>query len=162
MRARQISFGSLCAAILALAAPGCGSSSTSSTSGDAGDSGARLVSYHRSGGLAYSNITLVVDSDGKGVATSTGPTGKNTERVDLSSSQLEKLERALHDTPLGDLPEHRALGCADCYLYAFAYGGDRYVTDEASVPAELKPVIAVLDPIAAQAIPANLAPDLSG
>jgi hypothetical protein len=155
MPGARLTLGGLCATVLAIT--GCGSSSPTSTRGTS-DGGKQLVSYHRSGGIAYSNITLVLDADGAGMATSTGPTGKSTKDVQLSPDQLEKVEGALDRVPLGDLPKHRELGCADCYVYALAYGGNRYVTDEASLPGELKPVIAILDPIAADAMPAGVAP----
>src|SRR4051794_15480624 len=120
----------------ALATAGCGSDSgTSST-----DGGGRLVSYHRSGGLAYSNITLVLGSDGHGMATATGPTGTNRRKVTLSPSEVDRLGKVLDGAPLADLPKSPGLGCADCYRYVLAYGGDHYTTDEASVPSGLKPV----------------------
>ena len=147
----------LCAISGALAGCGSGSSSGSSTT-----EGGTLVSYHRSGGLAYSDLTLVVDSDGHAVAVSKGPTGANRKTLDLAPSQVAKLRKTLDQAPLRKLPKRTRLGCADCYRYRFQYGGDVYSTDEASVPPSLNPVIAALDPLAARAIPQNLVPDLSG
>jgi hypothetical protein len=158
MRRARLLPAVVCAVTAAAVTASCGGGSGSSSTA----SGGRLVSYHRSGGLAYSNITLALDSGGHGVATATGPTGTNRRQVTLSPSEVDRLGKVLDGAPLADLPKSPDLGCADCYRYVLAYGGDHYATDEASVPSGLKPVIAALDPIAARAIPASLAPNLSG
>jgi hypothetical protein len=150
------------AILCATAAAGCGSGSSSSATSTTSTGGGPLVSYHRSGGLAYSNLTLTVDSDGHAVAVSKGPTGANRRAFTLPSSQVAKLRRTLDAAPLGKLPKRPNTACADCYLYEFDYGGDTYNTDEASLPPSLKPVIAALDPIAARAIPQSIVPNLSG
>ncbi len=146
--------------IIALAGAGCGGGSTSSSTAQKG--GGRLVSYHRSGGLAYSNLTLTVDSDGHAVAIAKGPTGSNRRSLTLPQSEVAKLRTTLDAAPLAGLPKRTNLGCADCYRYQLEYGGDSYSTDEASLPSSLKPVVAALDPIAAKAIPQSIVPNLSG
>src|SRR5438876_1169314 len=143
MRRAHLRSAAVCA--IAAAAAGCGSGSGPSST----DGGGRLVRYHREGGLAYSNITLVLDSGGHGVATATGPTGTSRRRVTLSPSEVDRLSKVLDGAPLANLPKSPGLGCSDCYRYVLAYGGGHYTTDEASVPSGLKPVIAALDPIAA-------------
>lgn len=148
-------------ALAAISVVGCGSSSSSSSSTSTGGHGA-VVSYHRTGGLAYSNVTLTVDSDGHAVAVAKGPTGSNRKSLTLTASQVAKLRKTLDAAPLAGLPKHTNLGCADCYRYQLEYGGDSYSTDEASLPSSLKPVIAALDPIATKAIPQSIAPDLAG
>ena len=162
MRVKRARLAALLAFVaLAGAVGGCGSGgSSSSSSGSTGNE--KLVSYHRSGGLAYSNLTLTVDSDGHTVAISKGPTGSNHRAFTLPGSQVTRLRKTLDDAPLGGLPKRTKLGCADCYQYQFEYGGDSYSTDEASVPSSLKPVIDALDPIAARAIPQSIVPNLSG
>ncbi len=147
------------AVAVALTAVGCGSGSSSSSNPGGGEP---LVSYHRSGGLAYSNLTLTVDGDGHAVATAKGPTGSSRRSLTLTQPEVAKLRRALDAAPLAGLPKRKDLGCADCYRYQFEYGGGTYSTDEASLPPSLRPVIATLDPIAARAIPQSIVPNLSG
>ena len=147
--------------LAAISVVGCGSSSSSSSSASTGGQGT-VVSYHRMGGLAYSNVTLTVDSDGHAVAVAKGPTGSNRRSFTLTASEVAKLRKILDAAPLAGLPKHTNLGCADCYRYQLEYGGDSYSTDQASLPSSLKPVVAALDPIAAKAIPQSIVPNLSG
>src|SRR5438034_7395033 len=135
-----------CAASVAILAAlaGCGHASNSSTGApEAGP----LVVYDRAGGLAYSRIHLVVESNGSAVVQETGPTGVRRQPVTVDADRLARLRRLTAAVSLSSLPKRRQLGCADCYQYVLAYGGAHYATDEASVPPSLRPVIAALESI---------------
>ena len=134
-------------AVAALAACG-GGASSSSTSPTTRTSEA-LVSFEREGGIAYSRIELVVDAGGDAhVVISTAPTKRNARSVTVDDAELARLRRLIDATPLAGLPQTPPTGCADCYRYRLAYGGARYTTDEASIPARLRPVVAELETIA--------------
>jgi hypothetical protein len=137
-------------AVAALDAGGCGSASTSTEeSSTAHPASGPLVRFEREGGIAFSRIRVVVDRDGTAaVLTAATPSTRRAAHVSLSADELGRLRRLIAAVPLATLPPSAPSGCADCYRYRLAYGGRRYVTDEASIPSRLRPLVAEIESVA--------------
>src|SRR4051794_1023205 len=81
-----------------------------------------LVAYHRSGGIAGSNVDLIVDNGGSATVTAAGPAGSRRNSLILDHARLARLRRLIAAAPLSSLPEWQQSGCADCYRYQLTYG----------------------------------------
>lgn len=103
-----------------------------------------LLEYSRSGGFAFSIYEVTIETDGTGIARFGSDVRELTEKeFELTPAQLEKLRATLEENPIPDLPKPTA-GCADCFSYTYAWGGDEVMFDDASIPDELDPVVEVI------------------
>lgn len=136
----------LAAISILAAAPGCGDDDGVPSDGDEGP----LISYTRSGGIAGVHEELMIKPDASGTATVEIAGDSRQEAVQLKQDQLDRLVALLEATPIDSLPEPDPnSGCADCFQHELRYGGETYLATDVTLPAEIRPLLAVLDDVLA-------------
>lgn len=119
---------------------GCGSDDGGGGGGKASLSGP--LTYERGGGLAGRRDRLVVKPDGSATLT----VRDKSRTVKLTSKELDSLASDLEATDLGSLPSESTSErpVPDAFGYRVSYGGDTVTTDSASMPKQLRALVARL------------------
>ena len=127
-------------ALLPAVAIGCGEDEPADRDSSAGP----LLTYQRSGGIAFSVESLEVEADGRATYSSDdGPGPEEVRRFQLSAAELAGLQTTLEENPISSFPEPDPdVVCADCYEYELSYGGETYSASDATVAADVKPLLA--------------------
>jgi len=101
------------------------------------------LSYVRSGGLAGAHDRLVIDGDGRATLAVRGAAEQD---FTLSAREMTALVGRLNDANLEDLPDDAASDrpVPDAFTHVVSYDGSEVRTDDASAPADLKPLLAEL------------------
>jgi hypothetical protein len=100
------------------------------------------LTYERGGGLAGRRDRLVVKPDGSATLT----VRDTSKTVKLTSKELDSLASELEATDLGSLPSESTSErpVPDAFGYRVSYGGDTVTTDSASMPKQLRALVARL------------------
>jgi hypothetical protein len=94
-----------------------------------------LLEYTRAGGFAFSATTVKIDADGSGtVESTTSAEPADVSEFELTDAEIEELRAILEEAPISSLPDPGDGACADCYVYTYAYGGDKITLSDASDP----------------------------
>ena len=112
-----------------------------------------LVTYDRSGGLAYSAQRLVVEGDGAASLVVEGYERVKPTELELSQAELDELRAALEEATLESDPG--PVTCSDCYSYSIEYGGEQASFDQTAIPPATEPAIGLLEQIVARESPAD-------
>jgi len=148
-------------ALLAAAAiAGCGSDDGGITISDPPPPGDDLISFTRSGGIAFTVQELVVDVDGSATLTNLEAGKPKTKEIQLDEAEAQALTDAVAAIDPEELPEPGEGICADCYTYAFVFpdGTEREYTQSPEPPAEIEPLLGELLTI----LEANSPPNQTG
>lgn len=102
--------------------------------------------YERGGGFAGVYEQLVVNPDGRA---SLIVRGHEEQNFNLSEEELNSLTAALDEANLEDLPSDSTSGqpAPDTFSYSLSYQDKRIMTDDPSIPSDLKPLLSELNRI---------------
>lgn len=145
-RAAPVRSGSVKAALLLLLAcaalAGCGSDDGQTIT----DPPPELITFTRSGGIAFTVQELAVDRDGSATLTNVEAGKPKSEAIELSDEELASLTEAVDAVDPEELPEPGEGICADCYTYTFEFphGIEREYTQSPEPPAEIQPLLGEL------------------
>jgi hypothetical protein len=135
-------------ALLGAFAGGCGSDSDDPATADG-----PLVTYERSGGFAGVSERLEIDSDGS-ARLSLGQPDPAEQAFAIGDSELSKLRSDLRAADFAAIDPTSGLGCADCFEYEIAYGGQTAsFTEAAEVPDSVRAVTGELGQIVEAHLP---------
>jgi hypothetical protein len=74
-----------------------------------------LLIFNREGGFAYTNLTLMITTEG--FIRLEGDPQKGAVEWQASADQLASLNMLLNDPGFADLPYDPVVACMDCYIY---------------------------------------------
>jgi hypothetical protein len=119
------------------------------------------VVYQRSGGVAGIRERLAVTNDGGATLSLGYQPNASTSHFQLTVSELRELRRDLAGANLkpGNAPR---TGCADCFVYEITTSAGTTRFDESAVPRDAKPLIAFLQGLVEDNIPAHAAGGTNG
>jgi hypothetical protein len=130
-------------ALVAVALAGCGSGDDGPTISDPPPPDTDLISFTRSGGIAFTVQEIVVDYDGSATLTNVENGEPKTEDIELTEEEAETVTDAVESVDASELPEPGEGICADCYTYTFVFpdGTERAYAQSPQPPAELDPLL---------------------
>jgi hypothetical protein len=130
-------------ALLAAALAGCGSGDDEITISDPPSPDTDLITFTRSGGIAFAVQEVQVDYDGSATLTNVEAGKPKTEDIELTEEQAEAVTEAVEAIDASELPEPEEGVCADCYTYSFVFGDgtEREYAQAPEPPAEIEPLL---------------------
>ncbi len=150
-------------AILAVVLAGCGGDDASPDPPDdrtipgPSDPEAPLISYTRSGGIAFTVQMLEVTAGGDATLTlQQGPKPEEKE-FQLEEAELSALTDEVQAIDPGEVDAETEIACADCYEYqlVFPHGEELSFAEYPDPPSELDPLLSELNEIVEANSPAN-------
>ena len=116
-----------------------------------------LITYDRSGGIAFTVQALEVNADGTATLTLQEGTKPRSKGVELANAELASLTEAVEAVNPSEIDLPTVGVCADCYTYGltFADGTELEFTEYPEPPTELDPLLDQLSGIVEANSPAN-------
>lgn len=116
-----------------------------------------LISYTRSGGIAFTVQQLEVDADGDATLTLQQGPKPETREVELTEEELDSLREEVAAIDPAAVDVETEITCADCYEYELVFpdGEELTFAEYPDPPAELEPLLAELGRIVERNSPAN-------
>ena len=114
------------------------------------DPEAPLITYTRSGGIAFTSVELDVRAGGEATLTvESGPGKPQKQDFTLESAELEELRELVASVDPEAVDVETDIACADCFEYrlVFPRGEELVFADVPGPPPELEPILAELDEI---------------
>ena len=148
----------LITAPLALAFAGCGgdgeegggeSTSAERTVPGPSEPQAPLITYTRSGGIAFTSVELAVQAGGDATLTVQQGPDPQKRKFELDPTELEDLRELVVSVDPESVDVESDIACADCFEYrlVFPHGEELVFADVPGPPSELEPLLTELNEI---------------
>jgi hypothetical protein len=141
--------------LVAAALAGCGSGE-----GSSGPDDGALISFSRSGGIAFSAQELEVQADGSATVTNVEEGEPKAVSFQLSNDEFEALRESVEAVDPDEVDVETEGLCADCYTYTFGFADGSEIEFDQSIetPPELEELLAAVTRL----VEANSPPNQTG
>jgi hypothetical protein len=118
---------------------------------------APLITYSRSGGIAFTVQELAVNRDGTGKLTLQEGAKPESRAVELSEAELTSLTELVDAINPAEIEVDSEVACADCYVYDLTWpnGTELEFAEFPEPPSELEPLLTQLSQIVEENSPPN-------
>jgi hypothetical protein len=114
------------------------------------DPEAPLITYTRSGGIAFTSVELAVQAGGDAVLrVESGPGKPQEQEFELEAAELEELRALVASIDPEAVDVETDIACADCFEYRLVFppGEEIAFADVPGPPAEVEPLLTELNEI---------------